>query len=487
MPGSPVRKRQRPQHAPGGGTVSNREPLPPHEVVERALARSTTSACIVIAEAVSSVNLRWAGNSLISNGDTRARTATVIALDHRADGIAAGTVTRAVADTGQLARLVEDAEAVARHQRPVEDALPLVASRSAVPGFTDPPVETDISVFTGLAPALRETFAEATAADRTLYGYAEHTVATTYVGSSSGLRARHDGPVGKLELTVKTGDGERSAWGGAGTTDFTDVDVEALAGQLAQRLAWGKRRVNLPPGRYETVLPPSAVADLMLHLYSWASSAEAIEGNNAFSRPGADGGTRIGERLSALPLDLYSDPSMPGLQCTPFVTAHTSGLDVSVFDNGHPLDRTDWIRDGVLTALPMSRHGASTTGRNPTPRIDNLILSRRGATSSMNDLISATDYGLLLTSLWYVRDLDPQTLLLTGLTRDGVYLIDSGEVVGEVGNFRFNDSPLDLLSRITEAGVTTAALPRERSSAARTAMPAVRASNFNMSTASRAR
>ena len=463
------------------------KPLPPHELVERALALSTTAQCIVIADAASRVNLRWAGNSLISNGDTRSRTATVIALDHRADGIAAGVVSRAVADVHQLARLVEDAEAVAADQRPAEDAGPLVEAGSAAPGFTDPPVETDVSVFEDLAPSLGRVFVEASAMDRKLYGFAEHSVVSTYVGSSSGLRARYDEPAGKLELTVKTGDGERSAWGGAATSDFTDVDVAALARQLAQRLAWGEKRVDLRPGRYETVLPPTAVADLMLHMYSWASSAEAIEGNNAFARPGAEDGTRIGERLAELSLDLYSDPSAPGLECLPFVTARSSGLDVSVFDNGYPLDRTDWIRDGTLAALPRSRHGASTTGVAPTPRIDNLILSQRAAASSTADLISATDRGLLLTSLWYVRDVDPQTLLLTGLTRDGVYLIESGEIVGEVGNYRFNESPLDMLSRIIEASVTSTALPRERSASARTAMPAIRVSDFNMSTASRAR
>jgi predicted Zn-dependent protease len=159
----------------------------------------------------------------------------------------------------------------------------------------------------------------------------------------------------------------------------------------------------------------------------------------------------------------------------------------SVFDNGLPLPRTSWIDHGTLSALGQTRHTAALTSGAVTPLIDNLALEVAGASETMESLIGSTERGLLLTTLWYIREVDPQTLLLTGLTRDGVYLIEKGEVVGAVNNFRFNESPVDLLSRVTDASTTSAALPREWNDFfTRVAMPTLRVRDFNMSTVSQA-
>lgn len=202
-----------------------------------------------------------------------------------------------------------------------------------------------------------------------------------------------------------------------------------------------------------------------------------------FSRPG--GGTRIGEQLSGLPLTLLSDPNAPGLESAPFVIAHASGDSASVFDNGLPLTPTDWIRDGRLEHLTTTRHTAGLTGQPVAPAVDNLVLEAGGERSLEEMVAATTGRGLLLTCMWYIREVDPATLLLTGLTRDGVYLVEDGEVVGEVNNFRFNESPVDLLSRATEAGRTEKTLPREWGDwFTRAAMPALRIPDFNMSSVS---
>ena len=139
---------------------------------------------------------------------------------------------------------------------------------------------------------------------------------------------------------------------------------------------------------------------------------------------------------------MFSDPALPGVECAPFVADIASSAASSVFDAGLALGRTDWIRDGELAALLQTRHSAQLTGLPVTPGIDNLVLERRArAPGRVDDLVAATDRGLLLTCLWYIREVDPQTLLLTGLTRDGVHLVEGGEVVGTVTNFRFNESP----------------------------------------------
>ncbi|MFJ7260057.1 metallopeptidase TldD-related protein [Streptomyces globosus] len=455
----------------------------PHEIVERALELSTADGCVVIADEESSANLRWAGNALTTNGVTRGRTLTVIATVDGREGTASGVVSRAAVTAGDLEPLVRAAEAAARDAGPAEDAQPLVTGTPASPDFTDAPAETSSSVFADFAPALGEAFARARAGGRELYGFANHELVSTYVGTSTGLRLRHDQPNGTLELNAKSPDRQRSAWAGRGTRDFKDVDPLALDAELAVRLGWAERRFDLPAGRYETLLPPTAVADLLIYQMWSAAARDAVEGRTVFSKPG--GGTRLGERLSRLPLTLRSDPNAPGLESAPFVIAHSSGDDASVFDNGLPVPATDWIKDGELARLATTRHTAALTGMPLSPGFGNLVLDG-GGEKSLEEMVAGTQRGLLLTCLWYIREVDPATLLLTGLTRDGVYLVEDGEVVGEVNNFRFNESPVDLLSRASEAGRTEKTLPREWSDwFTRAAMPALRIPDFNMSSVSK--
>lgn len=454
----------------------------PHEVVERALELSRADGCVVIADEESSANLRWAGNALTTNGVTRGRTLTVVATVGGKQGTASGVVSRAAVTSDELEPLVRAAEAAARGASPAEDAQPLVAGVPSSPDFTDAPTETSSAVFADFAPALGEAFARARAGGRELYGFANHELVSSYVGTSTGLRLRHDQPNGTLELNAKSPDRTRSAWAGRSTRDFKDVDPAALDAELAVRLGWAERRIELPAGRYETLLPPTAVADLLIYQLWSASARDAAEGRTVFSKPG--GGTRIGEKLTELPLTLRSDPNEPGLEASPFLLAHSSGDDQSVFDNGLPLSATEWIREGELNRLITSRHTAGLTGLPVSPAIGNIVLDG-GEDKSLEEMVANTERGLLLTCLWYIREVDPATLLLTGLTRDGVYLVENGEVSGEVNNFRFNESPVDLLGRAVEAGRTEKTLPREWSDwFTRAAMPALRVPDFNMSSVS---
>ncbi|WP_405766510.1 metallopeptidase TldD-related protein [Streptomyces sp. NBC_01538] len=454
----------------------------PHEIVERALELSRADGCVVIADEESTANLRWAGNALTTNGVTRGRTLTVVATVGGKQGTASGVVSRAAVTADELEPLVRAAEAAARGAGPAEDAQALVAGVPESPDFKDAPAETSSAVFADFAPALGEAFARARAGGRELYGFANHELVSSYMGTSTGLRLRHDQPNGTLELNAKSPDRTRSAWAGRSTRDFKDVDPAALDAELAVRLGWAQRRIELPAGRYETLLPPTAVADLLIYQMWSASARDAAEGRTVFSKPG--GGTRIGEKLSELPLTLRSDPNEPGLEASPFLLAHSSGDDQSVFDNGLPLSATEWIREGELNRLITSRHTAGLTGLPVSPAIGNIVLDG-GEDRSLEEMVANTERGLLLTCLWYIREVDPATLLLTGLTRDGVYLVENGEVSGEVNNFRFNESPVSLLGRAVEAGRTEKTLPREWSDwFTRAAMPALRVPDFNMSSVS---
>jgi predicted Zn-dependent protease len=395
-------------------------------------------------------------------------------------GTASGTVSSGVAvtDAAQLADLVRAAEASARDAGPSRDAAPLPEPSGGDGGWGDPAAETSIGVFGRLADGLSEVLA----GPQRQYGFASHELRTTWLGTSTGVRRRWVQPTGSVELNAKTPDLSGSAWTGASTADFTDVDVVALAGQAARRLEWGARRVELPPGRYDTVLPPSAVADLLVYLAWSMEGRPAQEGRSARAGPA---GPRTGERLTDLPLTLASDPAAPGLEYEPFLTATRSGDGISVFDNGAPTRRTEWVREGVLAELGYSRAEAAEFGAAFTPPADNLLLTG-GAGGSVDEVAGRVDRGLLLTCLWYIRLVDPETLLLTGLTRDGVYLVEGGEVVGEVDhNFRFNHSPLDVLRQAVDVGTTERTLPREwKDWFTRTAMPALRVPEFTMSSVS---
>ena len=188
----------------------------------------------------------------------------------------------------------------------------------------------------------------------------------------------------------------------------------------------------------------------MIYAFWTANAQDAEEGRNVYAVPGD--GTTIGRRLSELPITLTSDPAYPGLECVPFVDSPASADGTNwAFDIGLPVTAVDWLSGGVHSELIRNRARASKTGLAVTAPPDNLIMEADG-TATLAEMIARTERGLLLTCLWYIREVDPERLLLTGLTRDGVYLIENGVVVGAVNNFRFNESPIELLGRISEIG-----------------------------------
>ena len=452
--------------------------MTPQDTVERALALSKADGCVVVTTERSEANLRWAGNTLTTNGTMRSRSVAVISVI----GEAAGVVQRSAVDADGLEDLVRASEQAARDAGPSEDAAPLVEPSGPSAGWDEAPAETSIGTLGEFARGLGAAFDRAAARDRLLFGFAEHVLETRYLGSSTGLRLRHVQPTGYVEVTGKSSGG--SSWVGQHTRDWSDVTVASLDEEVRRRLAWGARQVELPAGRYETLLPPSAVADLMAYAYWTASGRSAFEGRTVFSRPG--GGTRVGEQLGPAGLRMTSDPYDPALGTAPFVVASASSSMSSVFDNGLPLQRTDWMADGALRALVQTRASAATGDAPVTPYVHSLEVDG-GGTASIEEMIARTERGLLLTCLWYIREVDPQTLLLTGLTRDGVYLVEHGEVVGAVNNFRWNESPVDLLGRLTEVGRSVPTLPREWSDGFTwVRMPTLRVPDFNMSSVSQA-
>jgi predicted Zn-dependent protease len=448
------------------------------QIVEQALSTATADHTTVIVGTHSRANLRFAGNTLTTDGATRGQSITVVSVVGQAVGVQS---TTAVADTRDLAHLVAAAEAEAREAPPAEDYGDPV-SATVDDDFDDEPAWSGVEVFASFARTLGDAFDDARRDGVSLYGFARHEVDTTWLGTSAGVRRRHVQPTGSVEWNAKNGKPGGSVWSGQVTRDFSDVDVAHTVAHLRTRLGWSERQIALEPGRYETLLPPTAVADLLIYAYWTAAGRDAAEGRTVFSRAG--GGTRIGEALAPAGLSLRSDPHEPGLAVMPFLASAASSSMASVFDNGMPLGRASWVENGTLRHLVQTRKTAAAAGLEATGFTDNLILDG-GSETRLEDMVAATKRGLLLTCLWYIRQVDPETLLLTGLTRDGVYLIEDGEITGAVNNFRFNESPIDLLGRSTEVSATEVTYSREwGEDFSWTKMPALRIPDFRYSSVS---
>jgi predicted Zn-dependent protease len=222
---------------------------------------------------------------------------------------------------------------------------------------------------------------------------------------------------------------------------------------------------------YTVVLEPQAVASLIPLLGGAFNGRSADEGRSPFSKRG--GGTKVGERIADERVTLYSDPT-------------DSDLLMAPFDNeGFPLVRRAWIENGVLRNLTYSRFWAQKQGVEPTGGGGGGFggggfpggLKMAGGTKSLDELIAGTQRGILITRLWYIRSLDTRTVMLTGLTRDGTFLIENGRVARSLKNFRWNESPLFMLNKIDEIG-------RAEPTAAGQVMPSLKVRDFNFTSLS---
>jgi predicted Zn-dependent protease len=470
--GGALQADQHSQHRAGGALIS----FP--EAIDRVLRLSKADACIVIGRRVGGVNIRWAHNTVTTNGDAEDLGLSIVSIVGRR----VASVSRSHFPPEALEEMVRESEAACLRRPEAPDYMPLLEGGGAAADWNDPPADADIHVFDAFVPQLGRMYADARASQVETFGYAEYNVTTVWLATSSGLRQRHTDRMGKVEITAKTPDFSRSSWVGQATRDFLDIDLGAMLDTLRQRLSWAARRIEMPAGHYEVLLQPSCTSDLALASYFFMARRDADEGRSPYSSPG--GGTRIGEKLFGS-VTMYSDPAEIGVGTIPFHFGLESGGLASVFDNGLPLGRTEWVRDGELRALITPRYWASKQGLpGPAPYIGNVVVAGNGP--PLEQMIAETGRALLVTSLWYIRTVDPQSALQTGLTRDGVFLVERGEVKGAVNNFRWNMSPIAALAQATQIGQGGMALPREHDEFLRAKAPALRVERFNMSSVSEA-
>ena len=461
----------------------------PHEIAEFAVEEATgLDGLVAIVDVTSRADLRWARTTLTTNGESRTTTVTLVGFSSTDDGVATASLSRSQPARESVRDLIDALRDALRQAPPAEDAAALIRpndrSQPQASGLWAEPADlTSSAALAPLSDPLGTMFASCAADAIELFGYAEHEVSSRWLASTTGLRLRHDQPQARLEITAKSHGRSRSTWWGLAADDFADVRLAGGEADLRRGLEWQAQRLDVAPGRHRALLTPGAIGDLMVDLWWSASAREAVEGRSVFSAPA--GGTRIGERLARRAITLSSDPQDSTIPAADFLSCGASSDAASVFDNGISLRRVDWIRDGVLAHLLAPRWLAEREDLPLGASADSLRLHDDGGHGHLDDLVARTHDGLLVTCLWYNRVVDPQTLLLTGLTRDGVYVVKDGEVIGATTNFRFNDSPVSVLDRISDAGVTQRTLPREMGDyAPRVAMPPVTVEDFHLSTVS---
>ena len=263
-------------------------------------------------------------------------------------------------------------------------------------------------------------------------GFVDTSASVQAAATSKGLFAYDRRTAADYNLTARTADGSGSGWASKSFNELRLLDPSKLAAAAIDKAVLSKDAAAIEPGKYTVVLEPAALGDLLAFLLFSADARQADEGRSFFSKKG--GGNRIGEQVLGEKVNVYSDPSHP---LAPSVMFDGGGL---------PIKRTSWVQNGVWKDLIYSRFWAQKQNREPTGGPVNLIME--GGDATMADLIAGTERGVLVTRFWYIRPLDPQTLLYTGLTRDGLFLIEKGKVTRPVKNMRWNESPIVALNNV---------------------------------------
>ena len=414
--------------------------LTPEEVREITAARlgaSRADGCIVRVGGSDSLNLRFARNSATTNGAGSEVSVTIVSQI----GQRSGSVTVTSLDAGALAEAQARSEAIARLAPEDSEQMPPLGAQDYETAGASYDDATAAVHAASLAAAAKTVIGEAVAKNVDAAGFAKVGASFQAMATSTGLFAYDRETAARFSATARNKAGTWSGWSGASEFRFDRLDAGRIARRAIGKSAQDMAPVDLDPGKYTVILEPAAVGELVQWLLWSLDARQADEGRGFMSRKG--GGNRLGEKLFGETVTITSDP-------------HDAAVPAMVYgEDGLPQRRTVWVENGVVKNLCYSRYWARKMEREPLSSPGSLVMT--GGTASIEDMIRGTKRGILVTRVWYTNIVDPQTLLLTGLTRDGNFLIENGQIVAPARNLRFNESLVAMLSSIIAAG------PSERS------------------------
>lgn len=401
------------------------------ELMEKVIRLSNADHCEVNLSGNKGGNIRYARNTVSTSGEEQ-NTSLSVSSSY---GSKTGSSSVNEFDDASLEKVVRRSEELAQ-----------LAPEN--PEFMEPlgpqEYEESVSFFDSTAAITPEYRAEAAAnsinpsSDNGLIsaGFLQDSVGFNAMMNKKGLFAYNQSSSVDFSVTMRTQSGMGSGWVSRDYNDVNLLDTESASQIAIQKAIDSEDAVALEPGRYTVILEPDASVGLLQNMFSRMGARQADEGRSFLSKSGE--GTRLGEQMFDERVTIHSDPFDESVPRAPWT------------GSGLPVEKTMWIENGVVRNLSYSRFWADKNGVDPLPGPVNAIMA--GGEKSTEDLIRETDRGILVTRSWYIRMVDPQSLLLTGLTRDGTFYIEDGEIKHAVKNFRFNESPVIMLNNIEELG-----------------------------------
>lgn len=399
--------------------------------MEKALSFSTADVCEVNLSGSESGNIRYARNSVSTAGHQSNQTLVV----QCSYGKKSGTATIDEFDDASLEKVVKRAEELAKlspeNSEFMEPLGPQVYDEAITYVDATAKITPDYR-----AEVANNSIVPAKAKEVTAAGFLDDSNGFSAMMNSKGLFAYNKATNVEFTVTMRSNDGTGSGWVSRDYNDITKFDAAEASKVAIDKAVMSMEAKAIEPGKYTVILEPAAAGDLIRNMSRSFSARTADEGRSFMSKEG--GGTKIGEKIVDERVSLWSDPLHPEV---PTGTWNSEG---------QPLKKTVWVENGVVKNLAYDRFWAVEKGVAPVPFPENLIMG--GGDASLADLIKSTKKGILVTRLWYIRSVDPQTLLYTGLTRDGTFYIENGQIKYPVKNFRFNESPIIMLNNLETLG-----------------------------------
>ncbi len=398
-------------------------------LLDKVLAFSKTDGLEANLNGGRTANTRFGVNSANTSGDTDNLALFVTAQV----GQRSGNATTNTLDAAGLERVVRAAEEIARLRPEDPEQMPFLEKQT----YAAPVAGAFDSATFDVSPDMRAkgigtTTSAAAAKNLIAAGLFDNTGGFTARANTKGNFAYYRSSESSFTTTVRTADGTGSGWASAMSHRIGDIDAKAVGERAVNKAESSRNPVAIEPGKYTVILEPNAVGDLISTLAFFFGARVADEGRSFLSKKG--GGNRLGEKLFGDGINLYTDPTLTNAPATPFDGA------------GLPAAKRYFIKDGVVASLNYNRFWAKKQGVAPTPGPTNLILD--GGNATLEEMVRSTERGIYVTRLWYIRPVDQQTVLYTGLTRDGTFLIENGRIKSAIKNFRWNETPVKMLNLI---------------------------------------
>ncbi len=401
-------------------------------LLKKVLDLSKADECQVSIGGGQTGNIRWAINAVSTSASINSTELAIASTFGKKQGIS--TINEY--DDASLLKAMRRYEELARLAPENPEYMPMLPPQTYAQ-----PAQCFFEATAGVTNAQRADWTKqsldiARAGNITAAGYLENSAGFSAMMNSHGLFAYHTATDINYSLTLRTSDGTGSGYTSGSYNDAGLLDMTKAASTAAWKATNSAKAQAIEPGKYTVILEPAAGIVLLENLYGALDARSADEGRSFLSLPG--GKTRLGEQLVDPQVSIWSDPWNPQIPSRNYT------------GEGLPLNKTMWIEKGVVKNLFYSRYWAEKKGVQPLPAGDSFFMS--GGRQTLEDLIKGTEKGVLVTHLWYIREVDPQTLLYTGLTRDGTFYIENGKIKFPIKNFRFNESPIIMLNNLEALG-----------------------------------